>query len=616
MFKRLDIIAGIMGSVGGAGLAFIGYITGQVGTLEIGVAVLVASAIYLLFRKRIASSSEPSLPAKKSLTLIIHIIFLVSFTVSIYLTHSSLFRPPLYFILISICVAAVAVGILTSGGKNQTWALLLEILLIAFSLRFGLLYEFPSLYGVDPWRHSAFVEDWLGAGHISHLTEYHYTEYAAFPVMHLNIMLTRIITLLNPKDSYYLSIGLYYVVSIMFIFLLGKSLINTKIGLLAALLISINMNHISWGVLLVPASFGIGIFAVISWLIFKGTSNLSHNLVLIVMYVAVVFTHSLPAFITAMTLSLLYIANRVYRRLYKIDTEIMNIRFSLVILFWIILFAAWISATYTSGQSYFESVIGPLFTTVQTELTFVGAAFEASETPLGPLNRMGFLIFISIIVIGSLSWLWYKAISNKKVAIIISIMGLAVIIFALPFFNISNLFTARWLPYVSILGAVVAAQGIMALSRLFSGNIMKSLGLVLILFTISMFMINSHAANTLAPFYGKDYVQDPDRGALFASELSALETFIEIYDGPITVDAPYIRVLKYGIRVGRERIRSFGITSNNEGLIVVRKYSHTHPVIPGWNKAEYSLLLASFEGSRYNTVYSNGEVKAYLEGLH
>jgi hypothetical protein len=615
MFKRLDIIGGIVGCLGGVVLAGTGYVTAEAGTLEIGVAVLVASAIYLLFRKRMVSSSEPSLAANRPLTLIIHIVFFASFAASVYLTHSFLFRPQLYYILTSICVATVAVGVLSANGRAQTWVLLLEILLIAFSLRFGLLYELPSLYGVDPWRHMSMVEEWASAGHISHITEYFYTEYADFPVMHLNIMVTRIITLLSPKDSYYLSIGLFYVASIMFVFLLGRSLINTKIGLLAALLISINMSHISWGVLLVPASFGVCIFIAICWLSFKGTFNLPFVLILIAMSVVLMFTHPLAALATAVALSLFYIANGVYRRVYKTDVEKMNIRFNFVVLFWVLMLATWINASYSAERSLFESVFGALVNSLRTEVEVTGTAFEPSATPLGPLNRIGFLIFISIIVIGALSWLWQKAISSKRAAILTAILGLAVITFVLPFINIGNLFSARWLLYVSVLGVVVAVQGIMALSRLLRGRVMKSLGIVLILFIISMFMINSHAANTLTPFYGKDYVQDPDRGALFASELSALETFVETYDGPITVDTPCLRVLKYGIRVGRERAISFDIAGGKEGLIVVRKYSHTHPVVTGWNKAEYSRLLASFEGSGYNMVYSNGEVKAYLENL-
>ncbi len=612
MYKRLDIIGGIVGCLGGAVLASIGYAVRQPGTLEIGMAVLVASAIYLLFRKRIARSSVPSLPANRSLTLVIHIIFFATFAVSIYLMHSSLFRPPLYFVLTSICVAVVVVGILSSNGKTQTWLLLFEILLISSSLRFGLVYELPGLYGIDPWVHSAIAEDWLGDGHISSLAAGRYTKYAGFPVMHLNIMATRIVTLLDPKNSYYLSIDLFYVMSSLFVFLLGRSLINTKTGLLAALLLSIDIFHISWAALLIPTSLGIGIFVAMAWLIFKGTFNLPHTLILIVMSVTLVFTHPIAALVTAIALFLFFITNGAYKKLSRTGVEKMNISLNFVLLFWVLVLGSWIYASYSPDRSVFTSVFTWLFTTLRTDVEFVGTAFTPSATPLGPLNRIGFLMLIGLIAIGSLVWLWQKAINNRKLAIIISTVGLTLITLVLPFFNIGNLFTARWLPFISILGVVAAAEGIVALSRLFNGRIMKSLAMVLILFIASMFMINSQGVNTRTPFYGRDYMQDPTRRTFFASELNAFETIAEIYDGLITTDGASYDLLNYKILVKHKRARMFDIQGNNEGLIAIRKYSYTHPVIEGYNEEQYSHLLTSFEGSEYNTIYNNGEVKAYL----
>ncbi|MFC2007790.1 hypothetical protein ACFLVB_04260 [Chloroflexota bacterium] len=608
MHKRLDIIGGIGGCIGGAGLASIGYASGQTGTLEIGMAILVASAVYLLFRKRIAGSSNPSLPGNKSLTLIIHIAFFATFAVSIYLMHSSLFRPPIYFFLTSICVAVVAVGVLSSSSKGQTWLLLFEILLIAFSLRFGLLYELPGFYGVDPWVHSLIVEDWLDVGHFSAQTDLRITKYAELPVMHLNIMATRIITLLDPKNSYYFSIGLFYITSILFVFLLGQSVVNTKTGLLAALFLSIDIFHIRFAAVLIPTSLGVVIFVAVVWLIFKGTSNLSHTLILIVMSVVLVFTHPITALVTAIALSLFLIADIMYKKLFKTGVDKMRIGVNFVIFFWVLAVTTWVYSSY----SPLESMLPGIINTLSTEVELVGAAFEASETSLGPLNRVGFLMLIGFIVIGSLSWLWQKSINNKRVAIIVSVFGLTIIMFFLPFVNVENLLTGRWLHYISILGVVAAAEGSMALFRLLSGTIMKSLAVMLILFIFSMFVINSVSVNTLTPFYGRDYMQDPNRDSLFESELIAVETIAEIYDGQITTDGPYIEFL-FNPRVGLDRVKRLDIEGKNEDLIVIRNYLYTHPTIDRYNKEKYNHLLADFDGLRYNTVYYNGEVKGYLE---
>lgn len=611
MFKRPDIIGSIGGCLGGAGLAILGYATEQTGTFEIGMVVLVASAIFLLFRKRMVNSSDPSLPANKSLALVIHIVFITSYALSIYAMHSSLFRPPVYFLLTSVSVAVVAVGILSTSGKNHTWPLLTEILLISFSLRFSLLYELPGLYGVDPWVHWTIIDDWLGTGHISPFTEIRFTKYVDFPVMHLNIMTMKLITFLGPKNSYYLAIGPFYVASTLFIFLLGQSLVNTRIGLLAALLISIDIFSISWGALLIPTSLGLGFFAAITWLIFKGTANPRHTLILIVLFVVLTLTHPLASLVTAIALTLYYIVNGLYRRRYQAGAENMNIRLNLVFLFWVIMLGNWAYSSVSPDRSFMSGVFLWLLTTLQTEVEFVGTAFSPSATPLGPLNRIGFLILIGLIVIGALFWLAQKVIGNRRLTVIITVFSLAAISFSLPFINIENLLTGRWLPFVSALGMIIAAEGVIALSRLLKGRILKSVGVVLILFLTATFMINSQAVNTLTPFYGEAYRQDPNRNAFFKSELNAAETITRIYDGRITTDGLYKESL-FDTRFGPERVKSLDIDGENEGLVVIREYIYTHPTIDRYDEEKYDRLLASFDGSGYSTIYDNGGVKAYL----
>lgn len=612
MYKRLHIIGGIGGCLGGALLAYLGYASGEPATLEIGAAILAASAIYLLFRGRIASSPNPSLPASKSLALILHIIFFATFAASIYLMDSSPFRPPLYFLLTSISVAAVAGGILSSSNnKFQTGLLLLEILLISFSLRYGLMYEFPGFYGTDPWWHSLVVEGWLNNGHIVAQLPTGYTSYADFPIMHLNIMGMRLITQLDPKDSLFLSIGLFYILSTLFVFLLGQRLINTKTGLLAALLISITSFHIGWGAWLIPTSLGIGIFAMLLWLIFKGNRNISSTLILIIMSFVLVFTHTIAAFATALALVFFLIASQVFKRLPGASGEQVNAGYSFLALFWVVMLTRWIYSFYSPSLSFFDAAFGWFVNALRVDVQYTGAAFEALATPQGTLNRVGFLMLIVFIVIGSLFWLSKGAISNKRAAIIIGAFGLSVVTFVLPFFNIENFIPGRWLPFIAVLGAVVIAEGILALSRLLNGGVMKSLLMVLIVFIFSMFMINSHGVNTRTPFYGKDYMQDPERYAFNESELTAVNSISEIYDGKITTDNEY-RKMPFEGRAGLERVSSLSIEAENEGLVIIRKYIYTHQFAGGGSERESRDLLDSFSSSGYNMIYNNGEVEAYL----
>jgi len=438
-----------------------------------------------------------------------------------------------------------------------------------------------------------------------------YTSYADFPITHLNIMAVRVITQLDPKDSLFLSIGLFYIFSTLFVFLLGQRLINTKTGLLAALLISITSFHIGWGAWLIPCSLGIGIFAMLLWLIFKGNRNVSSTLMLIIMSFVLVLTHTIAALVAALALVFFLIANQVFKRLPGASGEQINVGYSFLALFWVFLLARWIYSFYSPSKSFFDAVLGWFVSALRVDVQYTGAAFEALATPQGTLNRVGFLMLIGFIVIGSLFWLSQKAISNKRVAIIIGALGLSVVTFVLPFFNIENFIPGRWLPFIAVLGAAIAAGGILALSRLLNGRVMKSLLMVLIVFIFSMFMVNSYGVNTRTPFYGKDYMQDPQRYAFNESELSAIDTISEIYDGKITTDNEY-RKLPLATQVGQERAISLSIEEENEGLIVIREYVYRHGIFAGQANEQSTRLLDSFSSSGYNMVYNNGEVKAYL----
>lgn len=614
--KRLDIIGGIVGCLVGAIGAYIAYTTGKSATLEIITVILIASIIYLLFRKKLSNSINPSLPSSKLFISILNIIFISSFMASIFLMHFSLHRPLLYFLLTSISMGAIAAEILTfNNTQNQTWLILLKILLISFSLRYGLLYEFPGLYGVDPWGHIRVVREWLNSGHIiNQSSSYGYISYATFPIMHLNIIATKIITLLNLKDSLFYSIGLFYIFSILFVFLLGQRLVNTKAGLLAALIIGFNSFHIGWGAWLIPTSLGIGIFAMILWLIFKGTYTFCNQLILIILMSVLVLTHTFSTFVTLTVLVLLFIANKIYKRIPETKVKPINIRYNLVILFGIIMFTRWIYYFYYPSRSFFDAVFGWFIRDLGTKVQYTGTAFKASEFIL---NRMGFLMLISFTVIGSLFWFSPKVSNNQKISIIISTAGLSVVTFVFPYFNIKNLIPGRWLAFICTIGAIIIAEGILALSRLVNGKIKKSLLAISIVFIFSLFMINSNGVNIYTPFYGKDYHQDPVRYAFTQSELTAVNSISEMYDDKIITDHWYSS-LPFLTQVGQTKIAYLNPKSKNEGLIVIRKYIYKHEFSYEYQGRIYNEKLTEdyfvkFSSSMYNGIYSNGEVRAYLK---
>lgn len=621
LIKKLDLIGSIVGCLIGVVAIFIGSIIKVNPVMEIGAAILVASFVYLFYRKKLSNLMDKTLfPPNKSLTLSLNIIFFIAFTSSIFIAHTNLHRPQLYFLLIAICVTAIATETLFSQGKIQIWFILVKIILVSVNLNGNLLYEFPGLYGVDPWVHMSLIETWANEGHIiAHApmmasASYGYYNY---PIFHLIVIVTKILTGLEFKESLFLSVGIFYVVaSSLFVFLISKNLLGIKGGLLAALLMITNMFYISWGAWLIPTSLGVVFFAIILYLIFVGRSDHRKLLLLITMVLILVRAHTLSPFVIICALITIYLSKICYERVYKVDINKINIGFNFIIIFVVAMLSQWIYAFYTAGsRTFIDSVLSGLFQSVRTEIEFTGKAFSFSNTLdlgiLAPLNRVGFLISMALIVIGTLFWLNPSQISKKKIALISATVVLSIFTYFPIAFGLKNLIAGRWPVFIYIVSAPIISQGVLLLSRYSKIKIAKLLFLVFLIFIYSMFMINQSAVNLHTPFYG-EYSLNPERNAYTQSELQAVDTISRIYNGSnVTTDNHYARLV-FPVQIGYENIYMLDTKVKNDGIIVLRNYVYIHPydTIINYDELNQDFLL-QFEGSEYNIIYDNRDVQAY-----
>ena len=136
--------------------------------------------------------------------------------------------------------------------------------------------------------------------------------------------------------------------------------------------------------------------------------------------------------------------------------------------------------------------------------------------------------------------------------------------------------------------------------------------MVTIIFTISIFMINSSGANQQAPFYPEHV-----RIGFSQSELSAADTIAIKYDRVVTTDWNYAELV-FRTQTGLTELTYLGLEIEEEGLIVVRGYiiEQLEPLKyllrPEESAvAETATLLTKFNSPQYNLVYDNGEVRAY-----
>jgi hypothetical protein len=614
--NNLDLLAGIAGFIVGTVITIAGTVGGVSSTTEMGIAFLAASLLYLLFRRKIVTSTGFALPYSITLTLLLNIIFVSTMAASSYLMLSELYRPPLYFFLISLSVAAVTAEILSSRKSSQTWLILVKILLLALSLRYGLLYESPGFIGSDGWLHSTTIETWIANGHITSSVSTlpsGYATYSYFPIMHLVVMATRIITSLNPKDSLFLSVGILNIVSILFVFLIGQRLLDGKGGLLAALFISVCPSHITSGTTLIAQSLGHIFFTVLLFLILRRTSSVAFSLSYIIFSVVLVITHTVSTFVTSIAFVFILVGNKIYTAVTKVPVQRIYLEYNSVILFVVLMIAWWMNSYYQPGGTVFEVLLRGIVNALNMEAEFVGSVIHMPSTSV--INRFWFLISIGLIVIGILQWLHQSKRNNVRTAITAGTIVMALITLVFPLFKIENLLPERWLPFIYVIGAGLVVQGIVALSAVFGRGVSQAITLTIVFFVFSMFAINNYTVNTHTPFYA-----EPGRIGFIQSDLSAVDTIFSKNDSEITTDIDYAELIFRGEKRFADLTYLDPIVEE-KGLIIIRKYLSEHPqfVEYFWRKGSATLeeTAANFNKFNnrdlYNLVYNNGQVKAYLK---
>jgi hypothetical protein len=400
--KTVDRNLAILGLI--ASLIFTLWLMLAIGRyIEIGVLAFSACAIYLAIRKRLfplGISSLQDLYVKLSTYLILNLLFFALFFYSIIsvVQRPDLYSRPLgYFVSTAFMVAILAIEILfLPKGKAYTSFILIKIMLVALSLLWIPQLIFPGLIGIDPWAHQMFATKILEAGTIP--GGYPYSE---LPVMHLIIDATSLITGLSYKFATMLSISLFHVISLIFVFLLGRFIFNSKVGLLAALLLGVAENWIAGGIQITPTTLALVIVALLIYVIFKARKGRSAILILLslLLMAVLILTHTVTALSLAILLFFFWLSFQAYKSIYPKRFN-SPVSLYLAILFTVAMLAWW---TYASGHIFtLAEVIKSGFRVELWELT--EPAFEYMQTiPFSEylLNLLGFLLFYMFSIIGS-----------------------------------------------------------------------------------------------------------------------------------------------------------------------------------------------------------------------
>jgi len=580
---------------------------------------------YLIIRRFFYPSLIPSLDdlrynTRFYITLNVLFFLLLSYSIiSIYLRPDPYLRPLGYFISTALMATIVANEILfLSPQKSRICFALCKIIIMGLSLTYSQILIFPNVVGNDPWAHQSFTLKILNNGHIPE--DFGYSK---LPLMHLMIGMTSIITNLGYNMASMFSISsLQVVCDALFVFLLGKFLISTKVGLLAALLLEVANYHILFGYETMPNTMAAILIMPIIFILLKLRKDKPFISTLLDMFLmgTLILTHTVTAMCFAIILFLFWVSSEIYTKLFHREIDLSTITFDSVTLticalFSIVMLAYW---SYISGHILTLANLiklgfyNPLLNWGYQSLSYIPSWEEI-------FTNVGMLLFFSLSFIGCF-YMISKEFRNKNRLAITS--GGIVILF-LAFFPIiigKSIIMTRWCYFSQILLVIPLSLSLFLLNGIFKHKLIKGFLMSISVFTLSFLLIMSPVANIDNHLF---FPNSGYRRAFTESEIIGASFFTRNSIDKISSDFLYISCKSSSIfanyyNVSYDRIISLDNSLYNENFTrdgsikIIRReiVERSFCLARGIYRLDYdpNILLTN---SGFNKIYDSFAITAY-----
>lgn len=621
-FENLDTIACIAGIVFGIAITSLYLISATIHLLMLGPALALASLLYLVIKNRETMLSESvAKPAK----ILLEIIFFILFSASLLTLHLSEGRPLVYFVLIALSAGFLALSIVFLKGKGDAVVQVVKILMVSFNLKYSLFLGYYGV-GVDYWGH--LVDN-------NNLSQYGFIEILSgkapfYPLMHIQVAITDIITDTPIKDATNFAIIIPLVISSICIFLVARDVINAKVGLLAMLIVNITDFHTYWGAAPQTTTYGICLYYFLIFFIFRGATTKSSKktwLTFTLFFIPVlILAHAVSSFIALISVLGLIAGSCVYRIFY--DNRAVILPPILVLLIYgVVLLQHWFVALYNQAreESFFDVIISTLITYVTEHADFLNrpeavSGYVAMLPPL--LERMadttGLALLMFLSAIGCLFWLSKKYGSAFTFPMIVCTVVLLFITFGFPLFGIRNIIPSRWFAFMYFFLSIMAA---FALLTMLSKTSKKGLGLMMcfvVLSSLTFFMTTSTISNGDSCFWLQESTIST---AYTIQEVKGAET-ISCYSEQAFSDSRYgssVLGIYYGLQ--HDSLESRDLSDRVGGVFVWREYMENRPIqmfttLEGYYKPVVSNVILGpgyvDELERTQKIYMNDDVYGYL----
>lgn len=628
----LDQITAILGAFAGLFVIVLSVAKGHYG-VTLPAILFAASLVYLVFRKNLAkeisfSTSRLGINSKFS-----HIVYILSISAGIWILWSNLYnRPFLYFIAVLVAAGSVVFDIISvDSSKNRSIIIvLLKIIILTLSIYAGKYFEFYGIYGSDPWWHIVAIQQTTDLGHISgeYLSQ---SIYHSFPLFHILGSITQIITGLSAYAAVFMGVGIAQCLSCLFIFLIGKKIFDKKIGLLAALIIPLSAFTIQMSSAIIPMSLGFFFFLIVMYLLlYRDMGGIQNSLLILLISTALIFTHTIAALITLLTLVGFFIGSKIREQSAKASVDQKPVTMYLILLFGIAMILVWMQ-TQPNGQPFFDSILRIFSQSLDTGIqTIIAGPIQNGSTPyiIQNLDQAGYLIVLTLGIIGALICLHPQNRTMARMALVVTLAVLTGFSYGFQFLNLKSILPDRWFLFLNVPLSILAVKTLINLCASMK-NILRSLTIIPVILVILFLSTTNSAANDDSPLV----FNGSQRIGYTKSEITAASTLIKLAAGRPETDLYYGTIFPslidyYGVIVpNTPGYAAYSkILTGNEYIFIQRNYFLSNLE---WNKLYVQRLLdtgspgtktepENIEGylkkqgiSQNPLIYSNGNVIVY-----
>jgi hypothetical protein len=613
----LDLKIAILGAIGG--LALFGIAVAIRKGIGISLSLLLPCIVYLVIewlegRQGIRRLTGMEFKVDQRLQSIAPLLILALILFLALSLHAFLYlRPPEYFIL--ACAFSALIGLEIYMLPQKTWfapTILLQIILLAASLRWGVIFEYNSMVGGDLY-HSLLTSYITQNGHIipNMYTISWAPDWASesvriyhdFPLMHIMISeYTLVTSIASYKDSLTMSIGLLEIIGLLFVFLMArKMLADQRIALLATLLLAVSAPYIFWGIELVPQSFGVGLFIILVYLLLKGEKEKKRPVLALFVLVlaAMMVAHTVSAFILLLTIFLLSLSVFLTSRLMRgWSTDYRPIGMHMTLL------------SLTAVVAYWMLFSSFLTERVDSLLRSFGSAHLLALSPIGKtyiayeVDNIGLYLFYAFGIIGLLVSMRKGKLGPTRLGL--SAMALLFLTYAFWLTGFTSLLPDRWIVFAFILLTIPAAAGLARIVTFARGRCRFILILAL-LCSFTFFMVMNSDVNMDAPLIGTSqtveyaYRDSEMVGASWAVSSSNTTVYTEMSG-----------YFLYVLRAGMNMIDFAKFQAPQNSVLLISNQVYERPTDVPFTGTAISVGRGFAERlAIFNRVYSNGEVVTY-----